>query len=621
MNDSAEKPEDVSSGGTANVLPLLELKGLTVSVRDPKTGTKKTRAGKAATGAGNEGKAVGRENAAAGEGASPFGRKKIVNDANLQLWPGKATFLEGDSGSGKSTLVRAIAGIADDNLEVEGKILFKGTDLLDVPPEVWRKARRESFSVIFQDHAGAMDPVRRIKSSLLAPYPVFSRARKKVLENFGELMTRLGQKDPEKVLGRFPHELNAGLSQAVSLAMALRPGISVLLADEPEANLGAELKRAFFGELLRAKKSGLSLLLISHDGEWARALADETVFVEKGRIAPAPAAEKRRKNFEARGSAIPGGRGSVATILADSLRRARNRDESAAARPISGRSRPLVVAKDLEKTYLRGDKEVRALKGVSFTILRGETLGAAGESGSGKTTLAKILAGLEKPDKGTREWFGSFRGKDRNRPRLHLVFPPGAEAFNPGHRVGEILREPLRCLRPRPTSGEIERKSAELLEKVGLPAAFLGRSNLELSGGEKQRLSVIRALASEPELLILDEPAMSLDETNKAGILALLRDIKLSRTMSLFFVTHDLEAAAALSDRILVLEKGKSLGILDPSGPGNPGDPAFDGKPPESAPESAPKSAFAPSPDLSRNREPKSPPPFPNPNRRIRQSP
>jgi len=228
---------------------------------------------------------------------------------------------------------------------------------------------------------------------------------------------------------------------------------------------------------------------------------------------------------------------------------------------------PLLRAENLVKRYPRkklvsSGEDLLALDGVSFSVVQGTTLAIVGESGSGKSTLAFCLAGLERPTSGSI-WFGDkdiakLAEKDLRqvRPKIQLIFQDPANSLNPRWNVLEILGEPM-ILQGRTNRNEIRQRAHTLLEKVGLSSELGERSPGELSGGQRQRLAIARALALEPEVLILDEALSALDCSVQAQIANLLMELQSSLGMTYLFITHDLAMAAHLANEIAVMNRGQ----------------------------------------------------------------
>ena len=238
----------------------------------------------------------------------------------------------------------------------------------------------------------------------------------------------------------------------------------------------------------------------------------------------------------------------------------RGRTEQAEAR---NRRDELLTVRNLRKTFrtrpiIGSSRTTVALDGVSFQIRTGESLGLLGESGSGKTTIARILLGLESADSGEIR-FGSGmspNGARRNPPRVQIVFQDPYSSLNPSLSIGSTLREAIkhRALR---ADGRPVPDHTDLLALVGLPVSYAGRRPSDLSGGERQRVAIARAIATDPDLLICDEPVAALDVSVQAQVLELFRTLRRQNGITMLFITHDLAVARQMTDRAIVLREGK----------------------------------------------------------------
>ena len=227
-------------------------------------------------------------------------------------------------------------------------------------------------------------------------------------------------------------------------------------------------------------------------------------------------------------------------------------------------TRPILAARDLTKVYsVRGSGQaLAAVAGVSLSLARGETLGIVGESGCGKSTLARLLVRLEQPTSGRLELDGSDitalggRGLRAIRRRVQLVFQDPYASLNPRLTVGGALDEVLRVHRAGPRN-ERSRRVGELLDMVGLRAGHAERYPHQLSGGQRQRVGIARALAVEPEVIVLDEPLSSLDVSVQSGIMNLLTGLRDELDVAYVFISHDLGMVRHISDRIAVMYLGR----------------------------------------------------------------
>jgi ABC-type glutathione transport system ATPase component len=229
----------------------------------------------------------------------------------------------------------------------------------------------------------------------------------------------------------------------------------------------------------------------------------------------------------------------------------------------------LIEARGIRKVFVRGprwwpgaQRRTAALDGVSLALARGASLGLVGESGCGKSTLARIFIGLDEPSEGVLLWEGrAAAGFSRTDWRqcwrqVQYVFQDAQSALNPRHTLGRIVEAPLAILLHMPSAKRLRRVD-ELLDQVGLTPSLRDRYPHELSGGQAQRVVLARALAVEPEALILDEPVSALDVSIQAQVLALLRELRSAFDLSYLFISHDLAVVEQLCNELVVMKAGR----------------------------------------------------------------
>jgi oligopeptide/dipeptide ABC transporter ATP-binding protein len=221
---------------------------------------------------------------------------------------------------------------------------------------------------------------------------------------------------------------------------------------------------------------------------------------------------------------------------------------------------PLLELVDVAKTFGNGAGAVRAVRGVTLSVERGETLGLVGESGCGKTTLGRMVVGLQDASSGTILFDGEpIDGKfrvPRYRRRVQMVFQHPGQSLNPRRRVKQMLSEPLHLLTDL-SAPDVRRKLDEVLRLVGLGPEYAQRRPSQLSGGQQQRVAIARALICDPDLVVLDEPTSSLDQSVRARIIALLRVIQRERDVAYLFISHDLSTVQRIADRVAVMYLGR----------------------------------------------------------------
>jgi peptide/nickel transport system ATP-binding protein len=554
--------------------------------------------------------------------------RTLVSEVGLDLAAGQSLGIVGESGSGKTLTARAVLGVLADGLRAEGEVEFDGIPLLGRRERELRPLRGTRLAMVLQDPFTALNPLQTVgahlRESLARPV---RRDRGAAAAEVARRLREVGL-DPEAVAGRYPFQLSGGMRQRVAIAAALARDPEVLIADEPTTALDVTTQAEVLALLWRLRTvRGMALILITHDLRVAFSVCDRVLVMYAGSVledAPAaaladaprhpyslglmlaeppvshyvdglvslpgsvPAADsvadrcafadrcewRRASCVTARPGLVPltADRASACRRIGeiDGELRARRRQSTApGAPPPVPRGEPLLVVDGLTKTYRTASlgaraREATALRGVSFELRAGESLGVVGESGSGKTTLARCVLGLTTPDTGTirlgdvdaGDYRRLGRGEHRRVRRLvQVVFQDPYSSLNPRLTIGTALREAVAARGDR--TADPGRQADELLALVGLPASFARRHPDALSGGERQRAAIARALAVRPRLLICDEPVAALDVSVQAQILELLREVRGTYGMSMLFITHDLSVVRQMTDRAIVLRGGE----------------------------------------------------------------
>ena len=474
-----------------------------------------------------------------------YGRRPAVADVGFDVQPGEIVGLTGDAGSGKSTLGLALLGLGRPPGRIlSGSVLLDGTDLLALPEAELRARRGRDIGLIVQNPRASLSPLHPVGGQIAAIYRAHQRLDRAGAWTRAVAMLRgLGLNDPERRAHAYPHEISGGMAQRVLIAMALGSGPRLLVADEPTSGLDVTIQAQFLDDMARTvRRAGSSVLLLTQDLGIIANYCDRVVVLDEGRVADdAPTG----RFFSAPKAAY--GR----TVLA--LRR-----DTPPAAPAS--PQPLIEVRDLTKTFpVRGsDKRVQAVDRVGFAIGRGETLGLVGESGSGKTTAGRCLLRLVEPDSGEilfhgRDLVGADAAAMRaSRRKLQVVFQDPFDSLDPRWSVAAILREAL-----PDRGGDWRGRVAGLLDLVGLPPGTAALRPRQLSAGTQQRVSIARAVAVEPELIVLDEPTSALTPPARIGVIRLLRDLQERLGMSYLFISHDLTTVEHLSHRVAVMYLGQ----------------------------------------------------------------
>lgn len=449
-----------------------------------------------------------------------IGGRAIVDGVSLEAHAGKITAVIGPSGSGKTTTGLALLGEYPQGARVEGTIRTPGGAVGYVP----------------QHPAAVLNPARRV-GALLRDIAAQQGGGRRAIRGRVEHALRLAQiPDPAAVLRRFPHQLSGGQQQRVVLAQALLLGARVIVADEPTTGQDVLTKQGIVAELAAVAEQGIAIVLLSHDLDVVRELADEVVVMREGRVVD---------------------RGSASSVLTELPQEALR-----AARTARPRGPVRLEAQALTAKHRAARGTIDVLSDIGVSVAAGECLALVGRSGSGKTTLGRCLAGLHSAYDGTVLLDGAPLPRSlRSRSRAELaavqyVFQDAKAAFDE-HRpvLDQVARSAVR-LRGADRD-EARRAAVRTLEELGLTESLAERCPGGLSGGELQRAALARALLAEPQVLICDEITSGLDLVTRHAILDALARHCERQDLGLVFITHDLAAAGLLADRIAVLDLGR----------------------------------------------------------------
>ncbi|SES85291.1 peptide/nickel transport system ATP-binding protein [Burkholderia cepacia] len=484
------------------------------------------------------------------------GTQPVVEPLDLAVHAGECVALVGESGSGKSVTARSLVGLNGPNAVIDAeRFEIAGADARRHRERDWRAIRGRRIGYVLQDALVSLDPLWRVRD-LVAEALRNTRGRD-VAARSADLLRAVGIDDPERRLPQYPHQLSGGLRQRVLIGTAIAGGASLLIADEPTTALDMTVQRQILSLLRARRDAGDAVLLISHDLAVVAELADRVLVMRAGQVV-----EQGPARDVLTAPAHPYTRELLAAIPTAASRGFRL--ATAARVPLPPKridtQAPVLAVDALTKRY--GDRAApAAVDGVSFTLARGETLGIVGESGSGKSTVARIVLGLVEPDSGTvaldgQPWSGVPEAARRvRRARLQLIAQDPYSSFDPRYSVGQIVGESLDAAGVR---GDARRRRVlQLLDEVQLGAGCIDRYPRELSGGQRQRVAIARAFASNPALLVADEPVSALDVSIQAQVLDLLADLQAEHGTAMLFISHDLGVVHHVADRILVMRGGR----------------------------------------------------------------
>ncbi|MBN9202531.1 MAG: ABC transporter ATP-binding protein [Microbacterium chocolatum] len=495
--------------------------------------------------------------------------RSVVRDVSFSLPAGRCLAIVGESGSGKSVTARTLVGLTGEGSVIErGSARLDDLDLTRQSKAGWRGIRGRRIGFIQQDALVSLDPLRPVGAEIdealrLHGWGDRASRRRKVVD----LLTDVGVPRPELRARQRPGQLSGGLRQRALIASALAWDPDLVIADEPTTALDVTVQAQVLDLLGDMKRRGTALLLISHDLSVVAELADEILVMHGGDVVeqgPAEEVLQRPRHPYTRRliAAVPSGRTRGERLAPDTatppdLHLVRAHTDTA-------RVDPVLAARGLTRRFTAPDgSRTVAVDDVSFTLRRGETLGIVGESGSGKSTTARIALALEDADAGEVTLLGQpwsavpERVRRALRRRIAVVYQDPLSSFDPRWNVERILVDAIGA----DVRGHAARRAraADLLAQVALPPETLDRSPIRLSGGQRQRIAIARALATSPEIIVLDEAVSALDVSVQAQILDLLVTLQDEYHLSYLFISHDLGVIHHMSDRVLVMKDGRVL--------------------------------------------------------------
>lgn len=490
----------------------------------------------------------------------PGGSARAVSAVDLDLGRGEVLALVGESGSGKSTTAMAIPGLLGDSATVSGSIELDGRELVGASAATLTEIRGEKVAVVFQEPMTALNPVFTIGWQISEAIRIHRNVSKDEAKAQAiALLELVDMPEPEKRIGYYPHQLSGGQRQRAMIAQALACDPELLIADEPTTALDVTVQAEIL-DLMRDLRSRVdaAILLITHDMGVVADMADRIMVMRDGAIVESGSAEKifhHAENVYTRSllEAVPH-LGSTATVVS--------------AEPAARGEVPAFALENAVVEFAGRRSLFRAVDDVSLAVYPGEVVGLVGESGSGKSTVGKVAVGLVKLAYGTVSLGGTDITRIKNRrlrplrSKVGFIFQDPGSSLDPRWPVGQSIAEPLE-LHTGLGQAERDRRVAELLDRVRIPASMRNRYPHQLSGGQRQRIGVARALALDPQLLIADEPTSALDVSVQVAVLDLLRELQSDQGFACLFISHDLAVVEQMADRVAVMKSG----VVVESGP------------------------------------------------------
>jgi len=513
---------------------------------------------------------------------------EAVKGISFDIPHNRTVALVGESGSGKSVSSLAVMGLLPPQttlIDGQSSVLFEGREVLHQSAAERRAMCGKDIAMIFQEPMSSLNPVFTVGAQIGEVLRLHMgmdkrNARARTLE----LLEEVGIPDPAARIDAYPSQMSGGQQQRVMIAMAIACKPKLLIADEPTTALDVTIQKQIM-ELIAGlqKKHRMSVLFITHDLGLVAEIADEVIVMRHGEVretggARAVFADPKdlytrallhcRPSLDTRPQRLPVISDYMEGRFGAASRQAQRARGSAPDDDI------VLEVKGLKKSFWLREgwfrkREFQAVKGVSFKLARGKTLGVVGESGSGKSTVGLTLLRLHQATGGS----ALFEGRDLLamsaqefqpfKRRIQIIFQNPYASLNPRFTVGQILLEPMRLHAIGAGDAERTQMALALLERVGLPQQAYHRYPHEFSGGQRQRIAIARCLTMKPEILVCDESVSALDVSVQAQVLNLLQDLQDEFGLSYIFISHDLSVVKYISDQVMVMHQGEVVEMAD----------------------------------------------------------
>lgn len=481
-----------------------------------------------------------------------------VKNVSFNLQKGETLAIVGESGSGKSVSTSAIMQLLPDNAHIsdQSEIRFENLSLLTLRESDMHAIRGGRIGMIFQEPMTSLNPYLQVGpqviEALLCHQNIAKNlAKKRVLELF-ELVHL---PNPRQAYNKYPHELSGGQLQRIMIAMALTNEPDILIADEPTTALDVTVQAEVLDLIKEIQaKMGMAILFITHDLGVVKHFADRVIVMCKGTVVETGNTEQifadpQHEYTQMLINSVPKGQKTLPDAPVDSFLDVQN-----------------IRVKYLIKSGLlsRNNQYFEAVKGISLNLRQGETLGIVGESGSGKSTLGRALVGLEQYEgnivyegKNLRDYSPQERFKLKR--EIQMVFQDPYSSLSPRMTVGDIITEGLTVHAPHLSRKERMDKARNILKEFRLDPNSLNRYPHEFSGGQRQRIAIARAVILEPKFILLDEPTSALDRSVQLTVINILKEVQEKHGIGYIFISHDLKVVKAMSDRVIVMQKGEVM--------------------------------------------------------------
>ena len=493
---------------------------------------------------------------------------KAVDGISFDVARGKTLCVVGESGSGKSVTARSILQIVDEPGRIVGGSMVlrrpdgSSVDLakLDRRGKAIREVRGAEIAMIFQEPMSSLSPVHTVGNQIGEVLRLhMGMSKKQARERSVELLTQVEIPNPDKAVDRYTFEFSGGMRQRVMIAMALACKPALLIADEPTTALDVTTQAEILDLIKQLQQSqGMAVMFITHDMGVVAEIADQVIVMHRGKVVETGAVD----------AIFHAPQDPYTRMLIGSVTKLGHTAEIRLKRaPIPAAAEPILQVRDLSMVFATGKAKLRAVDGVSLSLLPGESLGIVGESGSGKTTMGRCLLRVYQPNAGAidyRRADGSvvdLAKTDKQtlkdcRREIRMIFQDPVGSLNPRMTVAQIVGEPL-LVNGLAKGKELDERVAVLLESVGLEAAWRERYPHAFSGGQRQRIGIARAIALNPRIIVADEATSALDVSLRSQMLDLLLNLQDKLGLSFIFISHDIAVIRYFCDRVAVMHRGK----------------------------------------------------------------